>query len=114
MREELITTTPPTWAHILIAGFLERKFKAQIEQLGYDWIALRETEQCTNEESSRLPNVTVVPFDQMKSIRYQVKRFRENNQIVPHTFEGLNLTANQIFASGSQRGKKGTIGSGDR
>lgn len=63
--------TPPTWAHILIARFLEYEFAAQIKQLGYDWIALRETGQRTDDDSSRSPDVTVVPMAEIKPVLNQ-------------------------------------------
>ncbi len=174
VRGELVKMTPPTWAHVLIARFLERVFEAEIERLGYDWVAVRETGQRTEEDSSRLPDVTVVPFDQIKPVlnqaavltvpapivveivspssatedydakpkeyqrlkvkeywvvdheglgaakyigfpkaptvtiyelieAYQVKRFRGDDRIVSPTFKGLNLTADQVFASGRQK-----------
>lgn len=68
VRGELVKMTPPTWAHVLIARLLERTFEAEIERLEYDWIAVRETGQRTDQDSSRLPDVTVVPFDQIESV----------------------------------------------
>ncbi len=52
VRGELVKMTPPTWAHVLIARFLERVFEAEIERLGYDWVAVRETGQRTEDNSS--------------------------------------------------------------
>lgn len=71
VRGELVQMTPPTWAHVLIAKFLERVFEAEIERLGYDWIAVRESGQRTEEDSSRLPDVTVVPFDEIEPVLNQ-------------------------------------------
>lgn len=71
VQGELVKMTPPTWAHILIARFLEREFEAQIERLGYDWIALREIGQRTEENSSRLPDVMVVPFAEIERVLNQ-------------------------------------------
>lgn len=61
VRGELVKMTPPTWMHTKIAKFLERSLDAAIEQLGYLWEAFRETGQRTESDSSRLPDVTVVP-----------------------------------------------------
>lgn len=61
VRGELVKMTPPTWMHTKIAKFLERSLDAAIEQLGYSWEAFRETGQRTESDSSRLPDVTVVP-----------------------------------------------------
>lgn len=185
VRGELVKMTPPTWAHVLIARFLERVFEYEIERLGYDWVAVRESGQRTESDSSRLPDVTVVPFDKIEPVlnqtavltvpapivveivspssstedydaklkeyqrlgvkeywvvdheglgaakyigfpkaptitiyelvegQYQGKRFRGDDQVVSPTFQGLSLTANQIFASARQRRGKGTTGSSD-
>lgn len=71
VRGELVKMTPPTWAHVLISRFLERVFEAEIERLGYQWVAVRETGQRTEHNSSRLPDVTVVPFDQIEPVLNQ-------------------------------------------
>lgn len=186
VQGELVKMTPPTWAHVLIARLLERVFEAEIERLGYDWVAVRETGQRTEDNSSRLPDVTVVPFDQIEPVlnqaavltvpapivveivspsstsedydaklkeyqrlqvkeywvvdheglgaakyigfpkaptitvhelvdgKYEAKRFRGDDRIVSPTFQGLNLTAKQVFASAQQRRGRGTIGSSDQ
>lgn len=71
VRGELVEMTPPTWEHILIARFLERAFETAIEQSGYDWVAVRESGQRTDSDSSRLPDVTVVPFDEIEPVLNQ-------------------------------------------
>lgn len=68
---KLIKMTPPTWAHILIAKFLERAFEAEIDRLGHRWVAVRETGQRTDIGSSRLPDVIVVPLDQIEPVLNQ-------------------------------------------
>ena len=70
-RGKLVKITPPTWAHVLIARFLERVFETEIERLGYDWVAVRESGQRTEEDSSRLPDVIVVPFDEIEPVLNQ-------------------------------------------
>jgi Uma2 family endonuclease len=72
VRGQLVKMTPPTWAHVLIARFLERVFEAEIEQLGYDWVAVRESGQRTEADSSRLPDVTVVPFAEIEPVLNQI------------------------------------------
>jgi Uma2 family endonuclease len=62
VQGELQPMTPPEWQHIKIAKFLERLFDAEIERLGHPWEAFRETGQRTNEDSSRLPDVSVIPL----------------------------------------------------
>lgn len=186
VRGELVKMTPPTWAHVLIARFLERVFEAEIERLGYDWVAVRESGQRTEEDSSRLPDVTVVPFDEIEPVlnqtavltvpapivveivspssstedydaklkeyqllgvkeywvvdheglgaakyigfpkaptitvyeltegQYQARRFRGDDRIVSPTFQGLSLTARQVFASAQRRRDRGTIGSSEQ
>ena len=71
VRGELVKMTPPTWAHVLIARLLERVFEAEIERLGYNWVPVRETGQRTDEDSSRLPDVTVVPFAEIEPVLNQ-------------------------------------------
>jgi Uma2 family endonuclease len=61
VRGELVKSNPPTWQHNRIAKFLEKILDAEIEKAGYPWEAFRETGQRTEEDSSRLPDVTVVP-----------------------------------------------------
>jgi len=185
VRGELVKMTPPTWEHILIARFLERVFETAIERLGYDWVAVRESGQRTDSDSSRLPDVTVVPFDEIEPVlnqaavltvpapivveivspssstedydaklkeyqllgvkeywvvdheglgaakyigfpkaptitvyeliegRYQPKRYREDDQILSPTLQGLNLKAIQVFAAAQQRRGRGTMGGSD-
>lgn len=71
VRGELVKMTPPTWAHVLIARFLERVFEAEIERLGYDWVPVRESGQRTEQDSSRLPDVAVVPFEEIEPVLNQ-------------------------------------------
>ena len=63
VRGELKLMTPPDWQHVKIAKFLERLFDAEIEKMGEPWEAFRETGQRTEGDSSRLPDVSVVPTD---------------------------------------------------
>lgn len=60
---KLIKMTPPTWLHLKIAKFLEQVFDAAIQELGYNWEAFRESGQKTENKSSRLPDVVIVPTD---------------------------------------------------
>ncbi len=63
VRGELKLMTPPDWQHVKIAKLLERLFDAEIEKMGKPWEAFRETGQRTEGDSSRLPDVSVVPTD---------------------------------------------------
>jgi Uma2 family endonuclease len=63
VRGKLKLMSPPEWQHVKIAKFLERLFDSEIEQIGYPWEAFRETGQRTEDDSSRLPDVSVVPLD---------------------------------------------------
>jgi len=71
VRGELVKMTPPTWMHTKIAKFLERSLDAAIEQSGYVWEAFRETGQRTESDSSRLPDVTVVPTAEIEQFLNQ-------------------------------------------
>jgi Uma2 family endonuclease len=66
VKGELIRMTPPTWLHLKIAKFLEQVFDRAIQQLGYDWEAFRESGQRTDDNSSRLPDVVIVPIEAIK------------------------------------------------
>jgi Uma2 family endonuclease len=62
VRGHLVATTPPTWKHLLITRYLEHIFTAAINQTDEDWIALQGAGQQVDEETSRLPDVMVVPM----------------------------------------------------
>lgn len=64
---ELVKMTPPTWMHIRIARFLEQAFNAEIERINQNWEAFREPGQRTERDSSRLPDVVVVPVEAIAS-----------------------------------------------
>lgn len=61
VRGKLVKMTPPTWLHLKIAKFLEQVFDRAIQQQGLDWEAFRESGQRTDDNSSRLPDVVIVP-----------------------------------------------------
>ncbi len=63
VRGELQHMTPPEWQYLKIAKFLERLFDAEIERIGQPWEAFRDSGQRTEGNSSRLPDVSVVPTD---------------------------------------------------
>lgn len=71
VRGELVRMTPPTWLHMRIARFLEQALNIEIERLNYDWEAFREPGQRTEEASSRLPDVLVVPLAEIESVLNQ-------------------------------------------
>lgn len=62
VQGQLVEMTPPTWQHLLIARYLERLFEAEIRQAGLDWIAVQGAGQRVAENTSRLPDVMVVPI----------------------------------------------------
>ncbi|NJL23340.1 MAG: Uma2 family endonuclease [Leptolyngbyaceae cyanobacterium SM1_3_5] len=71
VRGELVKVTPPTWLHMRIARLLEQTFNAEIERLQYDWEAFREPGQRTEADSSRLPDVMVVPLAEIEPVLNQ-------------------------------------------
>jgi len=71
VRGELVKMNPPTWLHMRIARFLEQSLNAEIEQLGHNWEAFREPGQRTDEDSSRLPDVLVVPLEAIEAVLNQ-------------------------------------------
>jgi hypothetical protein len=101
---------------------------AEIERLNYKWEAFREPGQRTEEDSSRLPDVMVVPLAAIETVlnheglgaakyigfpkaptvtvyelvnsKYQANRFRGAERIESPTSKDLNLTAHQVFLAG--------------
>jgi Uma2 family endonuclease len=63
VRGELQLMTPPAWLHFLIAKFLERVFDDEIARLQHPWMAIQGAGQQTTNDDSRLPDVSIVPFD---------------------------------------------------
>lgn len=63
VRGELQLMTPPTWIHFLITDYLATSFKHEIAQIGHSWIVVQGAGQQTTEDTSRLPDVSIVPFD---------------------------------------------------
>lgn len=66
VRGELRPMTPPAWLHYQIAKFLERAFDDEIARLQLPWEAYRDPGQQTEEDSSRLPDVAIVPIEAIK------------------------------------------------
>jgi Uma2 family endonuclease len=71
VRGELLQMTPPTWLHMRIARFLEQALNAEIQRLNYGWEAFREPGQRTEADSSRLPDVMVVPLEAIQTVLNQ-------------------------------------------
>jgi Uma2 family endonuclease len=71
VRGSLIKMTPPTWLHMRIARFLEQALNAEIERLNREWEAFREPGQRTERDSSRLPDVMVVPLEEIETVLNQ-------------------------------------------
>lgn len=63
VRGELQVMTPPTWVHFLIADYLATSFKHEIAQIGHPWIVVQGAGQQTTDDTSRSPDVSIVPFD---------------------------------------------------
>jgi Uma2 family endonuclease len=67
VRGELIAMSPPTWLHLRICRYLETVFNQAIAQLEWPWEAFREAGQRTEADSSRLPDVAIVPIAAVES-----------------------------------------------
>lgn len=63
VRGELKQMTPPEWQHVRVAKYLVQMFDAEIARIGHPWEAFQETGQRTDQGSSRLPDVSVIPFE---------------------------------------------------
>ncbi|WP_427158890.1 Uma2 family endonuclease [Aliinostoc sp. HNIBRCY26] len=62
---ELELIHPPTFRHLLIAEFIEISFDAEIKRLNLPWLCLREAGVRTGWRKSRLPDVYVIPSEQV-------------------------------------------------
>jgi Uma2 family endonuclease len=60
---ELQRMPPPSWLHYRIAKFLERAFDREISRLAHPWETFREPGQQTEADTSRLPDVSVIPTE---------------------------------------------------
>lgn len=72
-RGELIPMAQARGGHGEIMHFMERKFTAEIERLGLDWVARQAAvgviPQVGRRDTSRVPDVTVLPLQQWKNMR---------------------------------------------
>lgn len=57
---------PPIFRHFLIAKFLEQAFDAQINRLQLPWICLKDAGIRTGWNKSRLPDLYVIPVEQIQ------------------------------------------------
>ena len=67
VQGELQRMTSPTWLHFLIADYLTTTFKQEIAQSQHPWVVLQATGQQTTNDTSRLPDISIVPFDAISS-----------------------------------------------
>lgn len=63
VRGELQLMTPPAWLHFLIADYLVATFKQEIASKEHPWLVVQGAGQQTTQDSSRLPDLVIVPFD---------------------------------------------------
>ncbi|WP_019498274.1 Uma2 family endonuclease [Pseudanabaena sp. PCC 6802] len=63
VRGELHLMTPPAWLHFLIADRLVTAFKQEIAQNDRPWIVVQGAGLQTMNDTSRLPDIAIVPFD---------------------------------------------------
>ncbi|MEH1964247.1 MAG: Uma2 family endonuclease [Nostoc sp.] len=73
-RGELIPVAQPRGGHGEVMHFLERGLTTEIERLGLDWVARQaaigvRVPQVGRRDTSRVPDVTVLPLEQWKSLR---------------------------------------------
>ncbi|NJN21567.1 MAG: Uma2 family endonuclease [Leptolyngbya sp. RL_3_1] len=68
VRGQLAAMTPPTWQHLLIARYLERLFEREIQRLTLNWMALQGAGQRVDLETTRLPDVMVVPAANLQNV----------------------------------------------
>ncbi|MEH2358897.1 Uma2 family endonuclease [Nostoc sp.] len=73
-RGELIPVAQPRGGHGEVMHFLERGLTTEIERLGLDWVARKaaigvRVPQVGRRDTSRVPDVTVLPLEQWKSLR---------------------------------------------
>lgn len=99
-RGELIPIAQARGGHGEIMHFLERSFTAEIERLGLNWVARQaaigvRVPQIGRRDTSRVPDVTVLPLEQWKNLR--------NREAVIELNEEPPLLVVEVVSAGTER-----------
>ena len=62
--------------------YLERLFEAEIQRLGYDWIALQGAGQRVQDDTSRLPDVMIMPLNSVQNTAKETAILQEAARLV--------------------------------
>lgn len=73
---------PPTVLHYRIAKFLEQVLDSLIEETYPDWEVFRDVGQRTEEGSSRLPDIAIVPREEADRLLHQTAVFQTPSLLV--------------------------------
>ncbi|PHJ66242.1 hypothetical protein VF14_20240 [Nostoc linckia z18] len=98
-RGELIPVAQARGGHGEIMHFLERGFTTEIERLGLNWVARQaaigiRVPQVGRRDTSRVPDVTVLPLEQWKSLR--------NREAVIELDEDPPLLVVEVVSAGTE------------
>jgi Uma2 family endonuclease len=98
-RGELITMGQGRGQHGEIIHFLERSLTAEIERLGLNWVARQAAvgvriPQVGRRDTSRVPDVTVLPLEQWKNLR--------NKEAVIELDEDPPLLVVEVVSAGTE------------
>jgi len=98
-RGELIPVAQAGGGHGEIMHFLERGFTTEIERLGLNWVARQaaigiRVPQVGRRDTSRVPDVTVLPLEQWKSLR--------NREAVIELDEDPPLLVVEVVSAGTE------------
>jgi Uma2 family endonuclease len=98
-RGELIPMAQARGGHGEIMHFLERAFTTEIERLGLSWVARQaaigvRVPQVGRRDTSRVPDVTVLPLEQWKSLR--------NREAVIELDEDPPLLVVEVVSAGTE------------
>ncbi|MDZ8106093.1 MAG: Uma2 family endonuclease [Nostoc sp. DedQUE12a] len=98
-RGELIPVSQVHGGHGEIMHFLERGFTTEIERLGLNWVARQaaigiRVPQVGRRDTSRVPDVTVLPLEQWKSLR--------NREAVIELDEDPPLLVVEVVSAGTE------------
>jgi Uma2 family endonuclease len=98
-RGELIPIGQARSGHGEIMHFLERKFTTEIERLEVDWVARQaaigvRVPQVGRRDTSRVPDVTVLPIEQWKTLR--------NREAVIELDEDPPLLVVEVVSAGTE------------
>ena len=89
---QLLPMNPPRTEHLLIAKFLEQQLDAEIQRLGWPWLAFREAGVRTGYAKSRLMDVCIVTQAQAQELLGQSAVFQTAPQLIVEVVSPESVT----------------------